>query len=186
MATMIQVIGPSGSGKTRTLEGAIRRLRRRGLRVAVLKHSHHSLQVAGKDTDRLRRSGSSVVVFASNECVVFSNWDPTDLATVLPVDVLLIEGFRRRRFPGPRFVVRNPDEAGAIAATIARSVPARALRVALRGDGRVAPIGDMWELVGNLMRREGIHHLELIDEPPRQRSRTGVARAGRRSAGKDP
>jgi molybdopterin-guanine dinucleotide biosynthesis protein B len=179
MAAMIQVIGPSGSGKTKALEGAIRRFRRRGLRVAVLKHSHHSLEVAGKDTDRLRRSGSEFVVFASTECVMFSDWDPMELSEVLPVDVLLIEGFRGRPFPGRRFIVRNPEEADAIAARIDRSVPAPAVRVTLRGDGTHAPAGDLWELVGNLMRREGVRHLELIDGPPRPRSRARVARIRR-------
>lgn len=179
MAAMIQVVGPSRSGKTKVLEGAIRRLHRRGLRVAVLKHSHHALDVAGKDTDRLRRSGSEVVVFASTECVLFSDWDPVELSEVLPVDVLLIEGFRERRFPGRRFVVRDPQEADAIAAKIERSVPSPAVRFELRGDGAHPLTGNLWGLVGNLMRREGFRHLELLPGSTRRAPRTRVGRAER-------
>ena len=168
---MCQVVGPSGSGKTLALEAAIRRLRRRGLRVAVLKHSHHTLEVAGKDTDRLRRSGSRIVVFASEECVVFSDWDPVELAAVLPVDAVLIEGYRGRRFPGPRFTVRGPEEAEAVARKIDRSVAAPRPGVGLAADGRRAPRGELWELVGNLMRRSGVRRLERTDASPVARTR---------------
>jgi molybdopterin-guanine dinucleotide biosynthesis protein B len=182
MPAMIQVIGPSGSGKTRAIEEAIRRLRRRGLRVGVLKHSHHSLEVAGKDTDRFRKAGGNVVVFASDQCVLFSDWEPAAFASVLPVDVLLIEGYHRRGYPGARFTVRNPEEAVVVGARIDRSVPAPVPRAVLRGDGRRTPPGELWEMVGNLMRKEGILHLELLQEPPRaaatapRRARKGRAR----------
>jgi molybdopterin-guanine dinucleotide biosynthesis protein B len=179
MVSMLQVVGPSGSGKTLALEGAIRRLRARGLRVAVLKHSHHPLEVAGKDTDRLRRSGSDVVVFASDQCVVFSDWDPVELAHVLPVDVVLIEGFGTRRFPGRRFLVRRPEGADTTAAAIDRSVPEPGPRAGLKADGRRAPSGEMWELVGNLMRRSGIRRLELPPESLRRRAPRRTAHRSR-------
>ena len=114
MPAIFQVVGPSGSGKTLALEEAVRRLGRRGLRVGVLKHSHHRIDVRGKDTDRLRRRGSRIVVFASAECVVFTDWDAAALATALPVDVVLVEGFHGRRFPGQRFLVRHPDQARSV------------------------------------------------------------------------
>jgi molybdopterin-guanine dinucleotide biosynthesis adapter protein len=181
MPAMCQVVGPSGSGKTLTLERTIRRLRRRGLRVAVLKHSHHRLAVEGKDTTRLRRSGSRVVLFASDECVLFSDWDPAELAAVLPVDVVLVEGFHRRRFPGPRFTVRDPAEADAIAERIDRAVGTGNPAVRLTADRRRTPRGDLWELAGNLMRRAGIRHLELGEPAPRATPHGRRPRARRRA-----
>jgi len=186
MAAMVQVIGPSGSGKTLALEGAVRRLRRRGLRVAVLKHSHHSLEVAGKDTDRLRRSGANIVVFASDQSVVFSDWDPVELASVLPVDVVLIEGFGRERFRATRFVVRDPSRANAISAEIDRAIPDPPAHPRLLGDGAAAPAGELWELVGNLMRRAGIAKLELLDGTPLITPRVGRGRSRRPRARRKP
>lgn len=166
MPLVFQVVGPSGSGKTLALEGAVRRLRRRGLRVAVLKHAHHPIDLAGKDTDRLRRSGSDVVVFASDQCVLFTDWDAADLAEVLPVDVVLVEGFRDRRFPGPRIRVRAATEADRVAARIDRAVGRPAARRVVSVAGRRSPPrGALWELVGNLMRRDGIRRLELSGAP---------------------
>jgi molybdopterin-guanine dinucleotide biosynthesis protein B len=165
MTAMIQVVGPSGAGKTRALEEAIRLLRARGLRVAVLKHSHHPLDLAGKDTDRLRASGAEAVLFASEASVLFSDWDPVVLAGILPVDVVLVEGFHRRRFPGRRFAVRAPGAAAAIAVRIDRAVPSPPARVALTGDGRPLPDDGLWGLVGNLMRETGLCRVERAGSP---------------------
>ncbi len=57
----------SGSGKTTLLERVIPLLRQRGLRLAVVKHSHHDFEMdrPGKDSDRLRRAGAGQVLLAS-------------------------------------------------------------------------------------------------------------------------
>ena len=162
MPEIVQVVGPSGSGKTLTLERATRLLRQRGLRVAILKHSHHRLDLQGKDTARFRRAGADLVVFGSDECVLFSDWDPAELAAVLPVDVVLIEGFHARRFPGRRVVLRHPREAASLAAGIGRSVRGSLHSLRLSSGRKRAPRGPLWELVSNLMDRAGVRRLELL------------------------
>jgi hypothetical protein len=54
--------GPSGAGKTTLLVALLRELRRRGLRVAAIKHSGHphGFDVPGKDSDLLLRAGAEV------------------------------------------------------------------------------------------------------------------------------
>ena len=59
--------GYSGSGKTTLIEQLIPRLSKRGLRVSLIKHAHHTFDVdqPGKDSYRLRAAGASEVLVTS-------------------------------------------------------------------------------------------------------------------------
>jgi len=153
---VVQVVGTSGSGKTLTLERAIRTFRGRGLRVGVVKHSHHPIDLAGKDTDRLRKSGANVTLFASEVSVILTSLNPLDLLRILPVDVILVEGYSRRRLSSSRFRVDDPRDAGRVAAEICARTKVRPRRVRLAVDGRPAPAGPIWELLSNQMEREKV------------------------------
>jgi len=61
---VLAVCGFSGSGKTTLLEAILPQLGERGLRVAVIKHDAHGLQIdrPGKDSDRLFKAGADMVV----------------------------------------------------------------------------------------------------------------------------
>ncbi len=122
MPMIIQVVGASGSGKTFVLERAIRRLRAEGYRVAALKHSHHPIDVRGKDTDRLRRSGANPVLFVSRGWALFASGEPWDLLPTLPVDVVLVEGYHRRRLSRHRYRVERPGDAPEVVEEILRVV----------------------------------------------------------------
>src|SRR5471032_725712 len=65
--TVLGVIGPSGSGKTTLLEFLVTELAARGLRVNVIKHSHHDLELEPprKDSARFRQAGAADVMVAS-------------------------------------------------------------------------------------------------------------------------
>jgi molybdenum cofactor guanylyltransferase len=58
----------SGTGKTTLLERLIPRLVARGLRLGVLKHTHHAFDMdqPGKDSHRLRQAGATQVMAASD------------------------------------------------------------------------------------------------------------------------
>lgn len=65
---MVSIVGRRNSGKTTLLVGLAAELRRRGLRVASLKHSHHEFEmdVPGKDSWRhFHEGGVEAVVIAS-------------------------------------------------------------------------------------------------------------------------
>ena len=64
--------GYSGSGKTTLIEQVIPVLTTRGLRVSVIKHTHHRFDVdtPGKDTWRHRQAGAYEVLAASDQRVV--------------------------------------------------------------------------------------------------------------------
>jgi len=57
----------SGTGKTTLLTRLIPVLCERGLRCAVIKHSHHDVEIdrPGKDSHRLREAGAGQVILAS-------------------------------------------------------------------------------------------------------------------------
>src|SRR5258708_28553306 len=67
MQNILGVVGWSGSGKTTLLEYLVGQLAVRGLRVNVIKHSHHDvlLEPPHKDSARLRMAGAAEVMLAS-------------------------------------------------------------------------------------------------------------------------
>lgn len=108
---ILGLAGYSGSGKTTFLEKLIAELKRRGYRVGVIKHTHHQVEFdqPGKDTWRHVRAGADVVALASPDGVFLakkmdSSPAPEDvLALVDDVDLILIEGYKRGRWPKLEF-----------------------------------------------------------------------------------
>ena len=111
MTTMriIGLAGWSGSGKTTLITRVIPRLIARGLRVSTLKHAHHGfdLDQPGKDSFFHRAAGATEVVISSakrfailHELRGEPEWDLPDLvAKISPVDLVLVEGYKRDPFP---------------------------------------------------------------------------------------
>ncbi len=103
--------GFSGAGKTTLLRALIARLKARGLRIGVIKHTHHEFDIdhPGKDSYELRHAGAARIAVGSSR-----RWaliverplagDPT-LAEMLALmagdnlDLVVVEGFRHERFP---------------------------------------------------------------------------------------
>lgn len=101
----------SGTGKTTLLTQLIPLLKNQGLRVGLIKHSHHDFEIdhPGKDSFRLRAAGATPVMLVSpyrrfmvteltsleepplNEQLQF--FDQSEL------DLILIEGFKNETIP---------------------------------------------------------------------------------------
>ncbi len=109
----------SGSGKTTLLEQLIPLLRGSGLKLALIKHSHHDFEMdkPGKDSDRLRKAGAGQILLASK---YRSAWiregdgeTEPDLAELLTrldtrgLDLVLVEGFRDE--PIPKIEIHRPS-----------------------------------------------------------------------------
>lgn len=101
---VLGIAGYSGSGKTTLLERLLPRLRAGGLRVAVVKQSHHDVEVdkPGKDSWRHRQAGANEVLLASPKrwMLVHELAGAAEpalaelLARLSPCDLVLVEGFR--------------------------------------------------------------------------------------------
>jgi molybdopterin-guanine dinucleotide biosynthesis protein B len=106
---IIGLAGWSGSGKTTLVTKLIPRLLARGLRVSTLKHAHHGfdLDQPGKDSFMHRAAGATEVIISSakrwailHELREEPEWDLSALvAKMSPVDLVLVEGFKRDAFP---------------------------------------------------------------------------------------
>jgi molybdopterin-guanine dinucleotide biosynthesis adapter protein len=102
---VIGLAGWSGAGKTTLLTRLIPHFIAQGLRVSVIKHAHHEfdVDVPGKDSWVHRQSGAAEVLVSSTR-----RWAlmhelrgadepklPELLVKLSPVDLVLIEGFKR-------------------------------------------------------------------------------------------
>lgn len=117
MQRVFGIVGRSGSGKTTLIESMIPWFKAQGLEVAVIKHSHHSLQFEPpqKDSSRFRSAGAREVIVASPyHYALFHNLDEqpepmlVDLVQRLQgADVILVEGYRQAAIP--RLEVYRPS-----------------------------------------------------------------------------
>jgi molybdopterin-guanine dinucleotide biosynthesis protein B len=106
---IIGLAGWSGSGKTTLITRLVPCLIARGLRVSTLKHAHHGfdLDQPGKDSFMHRAAGASEVVVSSakrfailHELRDEPEWTlPALVKKMSPVDLVLVEGFKRDPFP---------------------------------------------------------------------------------------
>jgi molybdopterin-guanine dinucleotide biosynthesis protein B len=106
---IIGLAGWSGSGKTTLATKLIPVLIGRGIRVSTLKHAHHGfdLDQPGKDSFMHRAAGATEVIISSakrwavlHELREEGEWDLGALvAKMSPVDLVLVEGFKRDAFP---------------------------------------------------------------------------------------
>ena len=103
------VTGWKNSGKTGLMERLITEFTARGLSVSSIKHAHHSFDIdhPGRDSYRHRDAGARQVLLASrNRWALMHELRNEDepslgdlLKQLLPVDLVLIEGYKRDRHP---------------------------------------------------------------------------------------
>jgi molybdopterin-guanine dinucleotide biosynthesis protein B len=103
MVPVVSFVGNSGVGKTTLLERLVPEFKRRGYRVASIKHDVHKFEIdyEGKDSWRLTKAGSDVVVLSSPDKLALverpqHEYNLQDLVDMVAdrVDVVLTEGYR--------------------------------------------------------------------------------------------
>lgn len=106
---VLGIAGWSGSGKTTLIEALLPRFAERGLRVSVIKQTHHDFQVdqPGKDSWRHRMAGAGEVLLTGPRrwmLVGELRGAPEPgldelLGRLSPCDLVLVEGFKHARLP---------------------------------------------------------------------------------------
>lgn len=106
---VIGLAGWSGAGKTTLITKVIPVLTGRGLKVATVKHAHHEFDLdrPGKDSWLHREAGASEVAVVSSRrwALIHELRDEPEppladiLAKLSPVDLVIIEGFKRLAHP---------------------------------------------------------------------------------------
>ncbi|WP_419740454.1 molybdopterin-guanine dinucleotide biosynthesis protein B [Ruegeria sp.] len=128
------VTGWKNAGKTGLMERLVAEITGRGYTVSTVKHAHHSFDVdqPGRDSHRHRMAGASEVLLASGQRVALMQElrgaeEPTLaclLARLSPVDLVLIEGYKRERHhkveafraePGNDLIAPSDDTIRAVA-----------------------------------------------------------------------
>ena len=147
--------GHSNSGKTTVIEGLVRTYRRRGLTVAVIKHTAHrgfELDVEGSDSWRYGKAGANAVgLLSDGKAAVLVNRIPGRCKSiglivelvknaVLP-DIVFLEGFKHADIEKVAI-----GEIGRLPGTIA----------GIRGPNDKAGIRMLGKLVGRMLRTERI------------------------------
>ncbi|MFZ5634472.1 MAG: molybdopterin-guanine dinucleotide biosynthesis protein B [Bacillota bacterium] len=104
---IVSIVGESGAGKTTFLEKLIRELKARNIRLGVIKHHVHDIDIdrPGKDTWRFSKAGADTVAISTPGRVglfikVDREMDPDELAGLFgDVDMVLTEGYKRGNRP---------------------------------------------------------------------------------------
>lgn len=107
----VGITAPSGTGKTTLLTRLIPLLNAQGIRVGLIKKTHHDIELdrPGKDSYLLRLAGANPVMLSSPRRRILVTEFPkpgdgslaADLACFDPaqVDLILVEGYRNEAFP---------------------------------------------------------------------------------------
>ncbi|TCP94911.1 molybdopterin guanine dinucleotide biosynthesis accessory protein MobB [Cricetibacter osteomyelitidis] len=102
---MLGISGYSGSGKTTLLEKILPHLIARGVRVAVIKHTHHDVQTdkPGKDSWKMKEAGAAQVLVTCDQrwALMTETPQPATLDYLAQqfdpqlTDLILVEGFKQ-------------------------------------------------------------------------------------------
>jgi len=129
---ILSIVGRSGSGKTTLLEKLVRELKRRGYRLAVVKHHRHAgirIDTPGKDTWRFAQAGADHAMLAgpdrSYHVRSYQEEPPLEelVSCIDDVDLILTEGYKGGDTPKIEVIrgheepilVSDPDQVVAIA-----------------------------------------------------------------------
>ncbi|MEO1346634.1 MAG: molybdopterin-guanine dinucleotide biosynthesis protein B [Pseudomonadota bacterium] len=103
------VVGWKNAGKTGLVERLVTEITSRGFSVSTIKHAHHTFDVdrPGKDSYRHRHAGATEVLLSSaNRFALMHELRGSEepsladlLARLSPVDLVLIEGYKRDVHP---------------------------------------------------------------------------------------
>ena len=109
---LLGIVAYSGTGKTTLLKQLIPLLAQSGIRVGLIKHSHHNVDVdtPGKDSYELRKAGALQTMVASSRRWALMTETPEeagepDLFSLAgrfdsnKIDLILVEGFKHEPVP---------------------------------------------------------------------------------------
>jgi molybdopterin-guanine dinucleotide biosynthesis protein B len=122
---IVGIIGYKDSGKTTLACVLAQKLTARGHQVAVVKHTSHHIDLAGKDTATLLEAAGQVAIISTEAAGVFwrKPMSLEDILTHLDADILLIEGFKGEQgYPKIACLRGLPDDRDLFAGSIVAAI----------------------------------------------------------------
>lgn len=109
----IAIVGKKKTGKTAMGLALVKCLKEKGLKVGVVKHSHHGFDgVDGADTEEYKKIATSVAAYSPSQS--FVSWDNEktiqDLVPLMDVDILVMEGGNKIGWLPRVIMVREDDD----------------------------------------------------------------------------
>lgn len=109
----IAIVGKKKTGKTTIGLALVKCLTDRGLKVGVVKHSHHGFDGAeGADTEEYKKAAAAVAAYSPSQSFVSWAREMTvqDLVPLMDVDVLVMEGGNKVGWLPRVIMVREDDD----------------------------------------------------------------------------
>lgn len=121
---VISIVGYADSGKTTVVVDMVNVLKKRGYRVAAVKHTPHGYETEapGKDSSRYREAGADKVVLAGPDSLSIRERTDTGLSLaevctrITGVDFIVAEGFKKE--PGPKVGIFRQGYSADLAAVV--------------------------------------------------------------------
>jgi molybdopterin-guanine dinucleotide biosynthesis protein B len=152
MTGVVGIIGYKDSGKTTLTRALAQELAARGHKVAMVKHTSHRIDLAGKDTAALLEVAGQVAVVSAEGTGIF--WQRAmsleDVLVTLDADIVLVEGFKgEKTYPKIACLRGAADDAdlldGLVVAVVGPTDHVSALAVPALDRDDVVPIADLVE-----------------------------------------
>lgn len=105
MIPVFSIVAYSDTGKTTFMEKLLPILKRRGIRVAVVKHDSHGFEIdkEGKDSYRITKAGADITGIVSEDRSVLMENRPRHMdhifGSIQDVDIILTEGYKKGIWP---------------------------------------------------------------------------------------
>jgi len=166
---VIAVVGWHNAGKTTFVERLVAELKRRGYRIATIKHSREDFELdrPGTDTYRYAQAGSDVVGISGRHRTVLIERRETEMSLEeivarLPesLDLIILEGYKQAKVPKIE-VIRAGAEEGRISAPeellalIVDGPVDEGERIKRFASTDVPRVADFLEAQGLIMRKQG-------------------------------
>ncbi|WP_298839337.1 molybdopterin-guanine dinucleotide biosynthesis protein B [uncultured Roseobacter sp.] len=158
------VVGWKNAGKTGLMERLVTEITGRGFSVSTVKHAHHVFDVdhKGKDSYRHRQAGAKEVLLASRKRFALMHElrdedEPTLehlLSKLAPVDLVLIEGYKRDAHPKVEAFRAEPGNP--LIAETDPTVTAIASDTALQSDRPVFDLNDTAAIADFILAEVGL------------------------------
>ena len=158
------IVGWKNSGKTTLVERLVAEITGRGFSVSTVKHAHHAFDVdhPGKDSHRHRVAGAREVLLSSGRrwALMHELRDRDEpaledlLAKLSPVDLVLIEGYKRDRHP--KVEAFRPETGNSLIALEDETVTAIASSQPLTDERPVFDLNDVTAIADYILHEVGL------------------------------